>query len=151
MKNKLLILASAILLFIPLSAFKVPHGDDHFSLTVEVNELRNSTGSVQFTLYDREDAFPDEDFKKFKKKLTGSIVNGSSTVTFKDLPEGIYAINILHDEDRDGKIKKGVIMPKEGIGFSNYQSIGFSNRPDFSKASFNLHEDTKIKVRIIYM
>ena len=140
-----------MLLFIPLIAFKSLPGDDHFSLTVEVNELRNSTGSVQFTLYDREDAFPDEDFKKYKKKLIGNIVDGSSKVTFKDLPKGKYAVNILHDENRDGKIKRGIVLPKEGIGFSNYQSIGFSNRPVFSKASFYLDKDTKIKVKIIYM
>jgi uncharacterized protein (DUF2141 family) len=31
-----------------------------------------------------------------------------------------YAINILHDEDNNGKIKKGFVLPKEGMGFSNY-------------------------------
>jgi len=60
-------------------------------------------------------------------------------------------VNILHDENNDGKIKKGLIMPKEGIGFSNFQSIGFSNRPSFAKASFYLSKDTKIKIKIIYM
>lgn len=33
-------------------------------LTINVNELRNSTGSVVFALYSREDAFPDEHYKK---------------------------------------------------------------------------------------
>lgn len=155
-KNKLVIVLGGMLLFIPLSAFKVPVDkvsaeEAGISLTVEVSDLRNSTGSVQFTLYDREDAFPDEDFKKYKKKINGEIVDGSSTVTFKDLPDGRYAISILHDENRDGKIKKGVVLPKEGIGFSNYQSIGFSNRPAFSKASFSLRKDMKIKIKIIYM
>lgn len=124
---------------------------DTFLLTVEVNDLRNSEGSVLFALYNREDAFPDEHYQKYFKKLTGKIVNGSSTVTFENLPAGKYAVNILHDEDNDGKIKKGLILPKEGIGFSNYTSIGLSNRPTFNKASFNILNNIKIKVNIIYL
>ncbi len=121
------------------------------SLTVDVSGLRNSKGTVQFALYNREDAFPDEHYKKYFKKLTGKIVNGTSTITFKNLPEGKYAVNILHDENNDGKIKKGIILPKEGIGFSNYESIGFSNRPSFTKASFIVLKDRIIKVNLIYL
>ena len=121
------------------------------SLTVDVSGLRNSKGTVQFALYNREDAFPDEHYKKYFKKLTGKIVNGTSTITFKNLPEGKYAVNILHDENNDGKIKKGIILPKEGIGFSNYESIGFSNRPTFTKASFIVLKDKRIKVNLIYL
>ena len=121
------------------------------SLTVDVSGLRNSKGTVQFALYNREDAFPDEHYKKYFKKLTGKIVNGTSTITFKNLPEGKYAVNILHDENNDGKIKKGFILPKEGIGFSNYESIGFSNRPTFTKVSFIVLKDKRIKVNLIYL
>ena len=121
------------------------------SLTVDVSGLRNSKGTVQFALYNREDAFPDEHYKKYFQKLTGKIVNGTSTITFKNLPEGKYAVNILHDENNDGKIKKGILLPKEGIGFSNYESIGFSNRPSFTKASFIVLKDKMIKVNLIYL
>ena len=125
--------------------------DVAFHLTIEVGGLRNSNGTVLFALYNREDAFPDEHYEKYYKKLTGMIVNGTSSVMFEDLPAGKYAVNILHDENNDGKIKKGMILPKEGIGFSNYESIGLSNRHSFTKASFNLHSDMKIKVKIIYL
>lgn len=121
------------------------------SLTVNVSDLRNSDGMVLFALYDREDAFPDEKFKKYARKLTGKINNGASSVTFKNLPKGKYAVNIVHDENNDGRIKKGLVLPKEGIGFSNYQSIGLSNRPSFLKASFSLQADKKISVNIIYL
>ena len=122
-----------------------------FNLTIEVKELRNSTGTVLFALYNRDDAFPDENYTKYLKKLTGKIAKGNSSVTFENLPLGKYAVNILHDENNDGKIKKGLILPKEGIGFSNYQSIGVSNKPSFSKASFNLQSDKVIKIKIIYL
>lgn len=56
-----------------------------------------------------------------------------------------YAVNILHDENANGKIDKGFILPKEGIGFSNYSSVGPMNRPNFSKA---LLEDDVIVHRV---
>lgn len=122
-----------------------------FSLIVKVSDLRNSNGVVQFALYNDEDSFPDEHYKKYYRKQTAKIINGRSEVTFKNLPPGKYAVNILHDENEDGKVKKGIILPKEGIGFSNYESIGLSNKPAFQKASFNLAGDKKIEVKIIYL
>ena len=120
------------------------------TLTGGVSDLRNSKGNVVFALYNRVDAFPDEQYKKYYKILRGKIANYSSVVIFKDLPSGEYAVNILHDENNDGKIKKKFIKPVEGIGFSNFQSIGFSNRPTFEKASFNLRKSTTISVTILY-
>ena len=149
MKDAIKILLS-FLTILMLSSFS-NQKQETCSLTVDVSGLRNSKGTVQFALYNREDAFPDEHYKKYFKKLTGKIVNGTSTITFKNLPEGKYAVNILHDENNDGKIKKGILLPKEGIGFSNFQSIGFSNRPTFTKASFSILSDKKIKVNIIYL
>ena len=120
------------------------------TLTVGVSDLRNSKGNVVFALYNRVDAFPDEQYKKYYKILRGKIANYSSVVIFKDLPSGEYSVTILHDENNDGKIKKKFIKPVEGIGFSNFQSIGFSNRPTFEKASFNLRKSTTISVTILY-
>ena len=149
MKKPFRILQLVLLSFL-LTSFNNQKQETH-NLTISVNELRNSTGLVVFALYDREDAFPDEHYKKYLKKLTVKIVNGTSTVTFENLPAGKYAVNILHDENKDGKIKKGLIMPKEGIGFSNYQSVGLSNRPSFPKASFDLLSNKRIEVKIIYL
>ena len=149
MKIIIMILQS-FFVYILFSVFNLHKGDD-CTLTVEVKDLRNSDGTVLFALYNREDAFPDEHYKKCFKKLSGKIVNGTSSVTFKNLPSGMYAVNVLHDENNDGKIKKKIIMPVEGIGFSNYKSIGLTNKPSFSKASFNLSGNMKIEVNILYL
>jgi len=122
-----------------------------FSLTVNVEKLRNSEGIVQFVLYNKEGSIPDENFKKCYKIVKANIVNGSSTITFHGIPSGKYAVNILHDENNNGIIDKGFILPKEGIGFSNFQTIGMTNKPTFSKASFNLNSAMNIKINIIYM
>jgi uncharacterized protein (DUF2141 family) len=124
---------------------------DTFSLTIEVKNLRNAKGIVQFALYNKNGSIPDEDYENYYKIVKGEIVNGSSTITFKNIPSGKYAVNILHDENKNGKIDKGFILPIEGIGFSNFQSIGLTNRPNFSKASFDLKENKTISVKVIYM
>jgi uncharacterized protein (DUF2141 family) len=147
---KKVVVAYLLILVFVLSGFNRQKGETN-SLTVEVSGLRNSNGIVQFALYNDEDSFPDEHYKKYYRKQTAKIINGKSEVTFKNLPPGKYAVNVLHDENEDGKVKKGIILPKEGLGFSNYESIGLSNRPSFQKASFNLVGDKKIKVKIIYL
>jgi len=143
----LIFISIALLIF---SSFKVQKGEI-FSLTVEVKDLQNSKGVVQFALYNKEGTIPDENYKKCYKILKEKIQNGLSKVTFISLPMGKYAVNILHDENENGKIDKGFILPIEGVGFSNYQSVGLTNRPNFSKASFELMENKTINIKVIYM
>ena len=124
---------------------------DTYSLSITVKNLRNEQGVVQFVLYNKDGSIPDEDYKNYYKIVKGEIVNGSSSITFKNIPSGKYAVNILHDENKNGKIDKGFILPIEGIGFSNFESIGLTNRPNFSKASFELSKNKSINVKVIYM
>ncbi|MBL0063429.1 MAG: DUF2141 domain-containing protein [Bacteroidetes bacterium] len=135
---------------ITLYSFAKPNAET-YSLTIEVKNLRNAKGVVQFALYNKDGSIPDEDYEKYYKILKREIVNNSSTITFKNIPLGKYAVNILHDENKNGKIDKGFILPIEGIGFSNFQSIGLTNRPNFSKASFDVKENKTISVKVIYM
>tara|TARA_B110000977_G_scaffold62617_1_gene85142 strand:+ start:118 stop:567 length:450 start_codon:yes stop_codon:yes gene_type:complete len=148
--KKPLILLIAFAFSLSLYSFSRPKATSH-SLTIEVKDLRNSTGVVQFALYNKDGSIPDEYYEKTYQILKGKIVNGSSTITFKHIPPGKYAVNILHDENKNGKIDKGFIFPIEGIGFSNFQSIGFTNRPNFAKASFELKASKTINVKVIYM
>lgn len=143
-----------ILLTVGLSFFLYSFSESQletYSLTVKVENLQNSKGVVQFALYNKDGSIPDEDYKNYYRLEKAKIVNSKSEITFKNLPKGKYAVNILHDENYNGKVDKGLLLPKEGIGFSNYQSIGLRNRPNFSKASFELKADKMINVKVIYM
>jgi len=121
-----------------------------YSLTVTIKDLRNNKGDVQFSLYNKKGTIPDKNYTKYYKKAVASIKNSSASVTFRGLPEGRYAVNILHDEDQNGQIAKGLMLPTEGIGFSNYNSIGIGNKPNFEKASFELNKNTAKSVKVIY-
>jgi uncharacterized protein (DUF2141 family) len=139
------IFAIATILF----SFSKPN-ETSFSLTVIVNNLRNQNGIVQFALYNKNGSIPDEKYKNYYKITTGEIVNNSSKITFANIPKGQYAVNVLHDENRNGKIEKGFIFPIEGVGFSNFKTIGFTNRPNFIKASFDVSENKTLYVKMIY-
>ncbi|HRG00272.1 MAG TPA: DUF2141 domain-containing protein [Bacteroidia bacterium] len=147
--KQLVLFALVSISLLTLSSFNNQKGET-YSLTVEVKELQNCKGVVQFALYNKDGTIPDEHYKKCCKILKEKIQNGTSKVTFSNLPVGKYAVNILHDENENGEIDKGFILPIEGVGFSNYQSIGLTNRPNFSKASFELSSDKKITVKVIY-
>ncbi len=120
------------------------------TLTVQVENLRNSNGILQVHLYNKKGSIPDQKLEKTFKITKAKIVNGSSFAIFKNLPAGRYAVHVLHDENSNGKIDKGFVLPIEGVGLSNFKSFELSNKPNFSKASFELKKDKAIWVKVIY-
>jgi len=121
-----------------------------FDINVSVDNLKNSKGVVQFNLYNKDGTIPDKNFNKYYKKLTAKIINNKAHVVFKNIPKGRYAIGVLHDENNNGKIDKGFMLPIEGVGFTNYNKINLFNKPNFKKASFKLDSNTTKTIKIIY-
>ncbi|MBE9488855.1 MAG: DUF2141 domain-containing protein [Bacteroidetes bacterium] len=148
--KRILKLLSFLIISTLLMSLNFQKVEKNYSLTVIVKNLRNSDGVVQFALYNEKGSIPDEKYKNYFKIAIANIENNTATITFNNLPKGIYAVNVLHDENEDGKIDKGFILPTEGIGFSNYKSIGLTNKPKFSKASFVLNAAITISIKIIY-
>lgn len=147
-KTVLLLIAFAML------SFSESNPNEGYSLTIKAEGFRNSKGEVLFALYNKDGSIPDEKYEKYFKKGISQIDKNSVAIfTFKNLPKGNYAVNILHDENKNGKIDKKFMLPlpKEGIGFSNYKSIGLSNRPKFSKASFEVKSNLTIEINVIYL
>ncbi len=121
-----------------------------YTLEVSTKNLKNNKGVVQFSLYNRDGTIPDKKQNQYFLKKRVSIRNKSATATFKNLPEGRYAVSLYHDENQNNKIDKGFIMPKEGVGLSSYKKINFFNLPDFKKASFLLDGNKSIEIYTIY-
>lgn len=121
-----------------------------YSLTVEIEGLKNSKGSALCAIYNQEGSIPDEKYKNFFRRDKISITQNSAVIFFEDLPRGKYAVSVLHDENNNQKIDKKFILPKEGIGFSNYTNFGLTNRPNFSKASFYLDKNKTVTIKMIY-
>ncbi|WP_372757151.1 DUF2141 domain-containing protein [Mariniflexile sp.] len=143
-----------LLIALVLLSFNKSTPEETYSLTVKSEGFRNSKGEALFALYNKDGSIPDEKYEKYFKKGVSQIdKNGTATFTFTNLPEGNYAVNVLHDENKNGKIDKKFLLPipNEGVGFSNYESIGMSNRPKFSKASFKVNSNLEKVIKLIYM
>lgn len=124
---------------------------DGYTIKVSVDNLRDAKGVVQFALYNKDGTIPDEKYQKQYRKHVEKISDNRAETIFTGLPKGRYAINILHDENSNGKIDKGFLLPTEGIGFSNYDSISITNKPNFKKASFKLDSDVQKSIKVIYL
>ncbi len=61
----------------------------------------------------------------------------SKTFTFRDAPAGVWTIIMFHDQDGDGKMKRGLLFPKEGYGFSVWEGRILS-KPNFNKFKFTI-------------
>lgn len=88
------------------------------TLTVKVTGLRNHGGQLIFGVFSSADGFPNVQAKSVNwqvKDATADEVSFTAT-----LPPGEYAASVLHDENRNGDMDRGVGgIPKEGYGVTN--------------------------------
>ena len=108
-------------------------------LNVEIKGIASSSGDVYVAVYDKAE-------KWMKTGLASAKVaakKGSVTVTFKDLPEGDYAISLYHDENGNGKMDTNLIgMPTEPYAFSN-DAAGNFGPASFEQAKFKVEGEKK--------
>jgi len=123
--------------------------EEAYTLTVEANGFKNSKGEAQFSLYNKEGTIPDKQLNKYYRKIRVKVDHGHAKAVFKDLPEGRYAVSLYHDENNNHKIDKGLIMPIEGVGLSNFESVNFLHLPNFKDASFLLKNNKTLKIKVI--
>lgn len=108
--------------------------NETYSLVIEITDLKNNDGKVMIELLDK-----NQNSVAYSK---GIIVDNHSTVEFKDLNAGTYAVQYYHDENNNEKMDTGNFgIPLEGYGFSN-DARGFMGPPDFEDELFSLEKNT---------
>jgi uncharacterized protein (DUF2141 family) len=72
-------------------------------------------------------------------------------VVFVKLPQGVYAVSLFHDENRNGKLDSGVMrIPKEGYGFSNNPAKRFGP-PKYEETTFVLSQPQyTTEIKLVY-
>jgi uncharacterized protein (DUF2141 family) len=125
---------------------------DTATLTVRVTGARNTKGKIGVTLFQDAQGFPDDTSKAVRQQSVEIDPNSmTAQVTFKDLPQGTFAVSVLHDENGNGKLDKNFVgMPKEGYGASNNPSKK-RRAPTFDEAKFSLNApEQTIQITLIY-
>jgi uncharacterized protein (DUF2141 family) len=125
---------------------------DTGTLTVRVTGARNTKGKIGVTLFQDAQGFPDDTSKAIRQQSVDIDPNTrSAQVTFKDLPQGTFAVSVLHDENGNGKMDKNFVgMPKEGYGASNNPKKK-KRAPTFDEAKFSLNaSEQTIEITLVY-
>jgi uncharacterized protein (DUF2141 family) len=121
------------------------------TLKISITGLRSNAGSVVLGFYINDQSFEDEKplFSKTESKAT--TVNHVLTVTYTGIKPGTYGVVLLDDENNNGKMDFGWLLPQEGYGFSNYYHTGLT-KPKLTKFSFVVTEGAKaIEIKVKYM
>ncbi len=120
-----------------------------YTLTITINNVKDSSGSVGVALFDESSEFPDgEIFNGAEKSLKSG---GSIEIIIEDVPAGDYAIAAMHDSNDSAEIDMNSEgMPTEGFGFSN-NAMGDMGPPSFDQAAFTVDGDKELEVNLIYL
>ena len=122
------------------------------TLTIRVVGAKNSKGQIAIALFNGEAGFPG-DKSKAVRTLQARIdpQTLSAQVALNNLPLGVYAVSVFHDENMNGQLDKNVFgIPKGGYGTSNNpkKSMG---PPKFSDAKFQLDQPQKVlEIKLLY-
>lgn len=100
-------------------------------IEVEIVGVESNEGQMVIGLYSSDDQW----LKKIYKGTYSAINDGKANATFKDIPEGEYAISVFHDEDNNGKLKTFMGIPRETVGCSNNAPARFGP-PKWQDAKF---------------
>jgi len=118
-------------------------------ITVEVSKLVNKNGKLSIGLYNKnDDTFAN--MTEYYKGVNVTINDKKVIYTFKDIPNGTYAIAVIHDENENRELDKNFLgIPKEGYGFSNNIRHTFRGA-NFKESKFVVNSNRNIVINIGY-
>jgi uncharacterized protein (DUF2141 family) len=132
------------------------------SLTITIDGLRRSGGTVLVGLYDSRASFDraielagEFGFLNDPNRVAGAALRANDMlrggVTFRNLPPGRYAVILFHDENGNGRLDKNFWgVPTEPYGFSN-NAQGLLGPPSFKEAALSLDGgDQAIAIDLVY-
>jgi len=135
MKSKILTSLFILISFITYS--------QNGEIVINISGLRSDKGKCLLYLFNNKKGFPN-DAGKAINTAKGSILNGKATIVLKDIPDGEYAIGVIHDENGNGKMDTNFLgMPKEGVGVSN-NAKGHFGSPSYEDSKFRLNRKSLI-------
>jgi uncharacterized protein (DUF2141 family) len=122
------------------------------TLTVHVIGARSSKGKIRAALFRSTEGFPSDASRAIQTQAADIDPQSSSAqILFKDLPEGVYAVSVFHDENMNQKLDKNFVgVPREGYGASNNPKKRMGP-PSFEEAKFQLSgTEQSLEIKLMY-
>jgi len=114
------------------------------TVTVKITGIKEIKGNILIGLFNKSKGYPD--IGKEYKGIAIKLKSKSVTYTFTDVPDGEYAIAVVHDINNNGEVDYNFFgMPQEMYAFSGGECIG---KPPFDKAKFKLKGKYTIKLKL---
>ena len=118
-------------------------------LTIEISELRNTKGSIQLAIYDNEEDFQSDASEEVFMAVSSKVTSKTLSYTIHDIPEGHYAVTVIHDENNSQNLDMSGRTPLEGLAYSGTKSK--LTKPSFQRAATKVSKRSKtITVKLNY-
>lgn len=114
------------------------------TLVVEISGIRNKDGVIRLAFFVSDENFKSERPMKEYVIDKSTVRNGSMIFKLDSISPGTYGLALLDDENKNGKLDYRLFLPKEGVGFTNYNHHGIK-RPVFSDFSFLLKRNVTLR------
>lgn len=115
-------------------------------VVVQISNFENNKGVCIVCLYDNAKAFSGKGEPLACERVT--VINKTATAVFAAVPEGTYAVSVVHDENGNRKFDTNFLgIPKEGYGASQ-NKLPFAAAPKFEENKFVVKNDSILTVNI---
>ncbi len=108
------------------------------SITVKVSNSASTKGQFAMALFSAPEGFPGKPEKAVRSTMIPAS-DPKGEIVFKNVPYGVYAISVFHDENSNGKLDTVFLLPipKERYGSSNNPKAR-KGPPSFEESKFTL-------------
>jgi uncharacterized protein (DUF2141 family) len=145
------ILSTSFLLALALPGSVAAQAPATATLTVNVSSAKSAQGKVRVDLYNSANGFPDKPANAFRHEVVDIDAKAlTAKAVFADLPHGVYAVAVHHDENGNGEMDKNILgIPKEGHGASNNPTAP-RRPPNFDEGKFTLIAPQTLDIKLFY-
>jgi uncharacterized protein (DUF2141 family) len=117
---------------------------------VDIAGLRNDKGQVLCDLYSSAEAFPGKP-ERANAHVVAAISQRRASCEFGNIMPGRYAVAVVHDENKNGRLDRFLGMPSEGVAASR-DARGHLGPPKFDDAAFDYRGSTiNLSVMMMYL
>jgi uncharacterized protein (DUF2141 family) len=97
------------------SSVAFPQSSSCPGIHMQILNIRNSTGTVDCALFDAPEGFPIEVLRSATNVMVIKVRHTQARCDFEDIQPGTYALAVIHDENRNGKLDTNWLgIPTEG-------------------------------------